>query len=218
MQLTVVAIAESEEQVACQGISADDVPDFGAHCARLRTELVNFARRFTNGSRDAAEDVVQESLIRASNAWPPVKPEHKDFEQSVRSWLFAIVGNISMNHLRTLKRRREVFNQTVDGSRDSKSSSDAPWDVAATDPRDEHEAETGDEVREAIARLPPYQRVVVEMHYMDGMDLDAIALELKIPKNTVFTRVHRAKIAMRKHLRKYAANAYGIDVDVVAAL
>lgn len=173
---------------------------FDTHCASLYRELVNHAKQFTQ-CRSRAEDVVQDSMMKAFRFWPTfVEREHDRLYEVTRGWLFRIVTNTYMKHYRTQKRRREVH---VDDERSTRS-------VYDNDPRAEHDAEAGDEVREALARLMPYHREVVELHYLDGLDLSVVAERLGIPKKTVHTRLHRARNAMRKHLGEYATRAYRI--------
>jgi RNA polymerase sigma-70 factor (ECF subfamily) len=58
---------------------------------------------------------------------------------------------------------------------------------------------TPEQLAEAIAKLPPELRDVLEA-WRRGCPYDVIARELSIPKNTVGTRLRRARLALRERL------------------
>lgn len=58
----------------------------------------------------------------------------------------------------------------------------------------------GSELREAIRALEPKLRLPLVLHYVEGYKLREIARMLKIPENTVATRLHRAREKLREQL------------------
>lgn len=204
--------AEVAQTRECDADSGE--PRFEDYVVPLYTELLNHARRLCGGRRERAEDIVQDSMIRAQRAWSTfVDRGGIAFEKAVRSWCFRIVNNVFITAYQLDRKRREVSNEEC--GQGPKHPLGEAWDAEVEDPRDEQDSSTGDEVREAVASLAPHHRVVVEMHYLDGKSLDKVAAELGVPKNTVFTRLHRARLALHKRLAKYAERAYGIDAGVV---
>src|ERR1700690_1300485 len=67
---------------------------FEALCARYQTRLLSFCRHML-GSREDAEDVLQEVFAAAFNA---VLADEREI--NVRPWLYRIARNRSLNHLR----------------------------------------------------------------------------------------------------------------------
>ena len=142
--------------------------------------LLRYALRLT-GDRARAEDVVQETLLRA---WqhPHV---FDDSERSPRAWLYRVARNIIIDEQRTSRFRREV---------------------SAPDGSDEFEQRGPDEVdaaldrlliAEALTRLSPEHRAVVRRSYYLGWTTAQIADDLQIPEGTVKSRLHYAMHALR---------------------
>lgn len=173
-------------------------------CVPLYKELVNYGRRLAGGDVQRASDVVQEALIRAMRAWPNFVPESTiSLDHAVRGWLYCIVRNSFMKAYHADRRRREYTGEGGSAVADS-------LDRDGFDPRDALESAPGDEVLEAVARLSPHHRQVVEMHYLEERPIEDIALQLGIAKTTVHTRLNRARAILKTSLRKYAGSAYGL--------
>ena len=54
------------------------------------------------------------------------------------------------------------------------------------------------EVREAIAILPPIYQEVIELHVLEGWRIRRIAEEMNLAQGTVLSRIHKAKNRLRK--------------------
>jgi RNA polymerase sigma-70 factor, ECF subfamily len=136
--------------------------------------LLRFALKLTLGDRQRAEDVVQETMIRA---WR--HPEVVDGrEQVIRGWLFTVTRHVVIDLWRARSRSHEVIE-------------DEPTD--RPDPVDDiDQTVTALDVRAAIAQLTPkHRQVVVEMFYY-GRQVDEIAESLGIPAGTVKSRAYYA--------------------------
>jgi RNA polymerase sigma-70 factor, ECF subfamily len=150
------------------------------HAAALR----RFATRLT-GDRARAEDVVQETLLRA---WQ--HPEIvDDAESSARAWLFTVARNIIIDDRRTARFRNEI--SSLDGS--------APESAG---PDDATAALDRLLIAEALARLSPGHRAVVQRAYYLGWTTAHIANDLHIPEGTVKSRLHHALASLRRVLRE----------------
>jgi RNA polymerase sigma-70 factor, ECF subfamily len=142
--------------------------------------LWRYAWRLT-GDRGRAQDVVQETLLRA---WrhPEVA---NDSERSARSWLFTVARNIIIDESRSQRFRREV--STRDGSgvpeRACADEANAALDRLL--------------IGEALARLTPEHRAVVQRSYFYGWTTAQIAADLGIADGTVKSRLHYALRALR---------------------
>lgn len=192
---------------------------FDECCSPHYQELLNYARRLSSGDVQRAHDVVHNALVRALRAWHRFvpNPEAQSLDHAVRGWLYRIVCNSYMREYNAAKRRPENVGRAIsqNSTSDELDRVRPPMaDIPGPDPRDVADDSTGDEVLEAIARLTPLHRQVIEMNYLKEMTVPAIAAELRIPRNTVFTRLHRARLALKKLLKDYAEKTYGFIEDV----
>ena len=152
--------------------------------------VVNLAWRITGSADDAAE-VAQETFIRVLRSLGTYDPD-----RPLRSWIFKIASNLSLDLIRRRKRRPVSFEDL--------STEEGP----AFDPADQGPGpdegmrlEWSDERFEAlIAELPAYYRAIVHLRYREEMPYDLIAETLDIPLGTVKVRLHRAHGMIRRKL------------------
>ncbi|MDT5014386.1 MAG: polymerase sigma-70 factor, subfamily [Mycobacterium sp.] len=147
--------------------------------------LFRYARRLT-GDAARAQDVVQETLIRA---WQ--HPEvASDSERSARSWLFTVARHMIIDESRTLRFRREV------------STPDDADAVERACPDGVNDALDRMLIGEALARLTSQHRAVIQRSYIQGWTTAQIAADLGIADGTVKSRLHYALRALRHALRE----------------
>jgi RNA polymerase sigma-70 factor (ECF subfamily) len=152
--------------------------------------------------RELAEDLAQETFIKALNAIESYRPEFK-----FSSWIFKIANNAAIDHLR----RRELDTLSLEGSPHA----ETPDAVEATalqvgakqeSPLDAVEArELGGQIEEAIAGLRPEYRSCILLRHVEGRAYEEIAEILGLPLGTVKTYIHRARNELRQalaHLRE----------------
>ncbi len=145
--------------------------------------LWRYALRLT-GNQNRAEDVVQETLLRA---WQ--HPEViGDAERSARAWLFTVARNIVIDESRTARARKEVT------SLDSAPEQAAPDEVNAALDRLL--------IADAFAQLSAEHRAVVCRSYYRGWSTAQIAADLGIAEGTVKSRLHYALRALRLTLQE----------------
>ncbi len=151
--------------------------------------------------RELAEDLAQETFIKALNAIESYRPEYK-----FSSWIFKIANNAAIDHLR----RRELDTLSLEGSPHA----ETPEAVEATalqigdrqeSPLDAVEArELGGQIEQAIAQLRPEYRSCILLRHVEGRAYEEIAEILGLPLGTVKTYIHRARNELRQalaHLR-----------------
>jgi len=136
------------------------------------------------GSRDEADDVVQEALLRAYLGLSQLRDAER-----FGSWLCGIAVNVAKMRLRA--RRLEVRAAAGAGSERA--------DGGAADDR-----ELLGLVQEAVASLPDGQRQVVLMHYVDDLSCAEIASLLGRSPGAVRVRLHRARAQLRAELAAFA--------------
>jgi RNA polymerase sigma-70 factor (ECF subfamily) len=132
--------------------------------------------------RYLAEDVVQETMLRAWRHCDELSPE----KGSMRGWLIRVAHNIAMDKLRMRRSRpAEVAEES------------APEGVLA----DHADAVvTALQVQHALSRLSPGHRDVLELMYLNGFTAKETAERLGIPEGTVFSRSHHALRILRRAL------------------
>ncbi len=130
--------------------------------------------------RAVAEDVVQESLLRA---WKSI--DALESAAAVKPWLLTIVRR---EFARTFERKRH---ETVDVAA-LESSGDAAL-AAATDPG-------VDDMRRAMLRLEPIYREPLVLQVLFGYSTAEIASHLDISQPAVLTRLFRAREKLREEL------------------
>lgn len=144
--------------------------------------LLRVARSLT-GARADAEDLVQETLLRAYRSIHDFDGEHP------RAWLLTIMRNANIN-----RARRVHVADPLDEP-------DAVLERSSSDPSVlvEH-AEFEDAVRRAAADLPLTFRDVVTLVDIDGLSYADAAAVLGVPIGTVMSRLHRGRKRIRQRL------------------
>jgi RNA polymerase sigma-70 factor (ECF subfamily) len=143
-----------------------------ALCDEHAAVLWRYALRLT-GDASQAEDVVQETLLRA---WQ--HPEVIGDERSPRAWLFTVARNMIIDDRRSA-RHRDVVSSIDDSS--------TPEYFAP----DEVNAALGRLlITDAMAQLSAEHRAVIERSHYRGWTTARIAADLEIAEGTVKSRLH----------------------------
>ncbi len=181
----IVALARSGEQVAYREL-----------VRRYERPLFSLLYRMVR-DRELAEDLAQETFVKALNAIESYRPEYK-----FSSWIFKIANNAAIDHLR----RRELDTLSLEGSPHA----ETPEAIEATalqigdrqeSPLDEVQArELGGEIEAAIAKLRPEYRSCILLRHVEGRTYEEIAEILGLPLGTVKTYIHRARNELRREL------------------
>ena len=150
--------------------------------------LWRYAWRLT-GDASRAEDVVQETLLRA---WQ--HPEVTEGERSARAWLFTVARNMIIDERRSARFRSE-------------SSTPEPEQVPDRGGRDEMDnALNRLLMSEALTKLSADHRAVVQRAYYQGWTTAQIAADLNIAEGTVKSRLHYAMRTLRLALQEMGLN------------
>ncbi|HEY4102183.1 MAG TPA: sigma-70 family RNA polymerase sigma factor [Gemmatimonadales bacterium] len=152
--------------------------------------LYRVALRLT-GDPAAAEDLVQDTMLRALRAWNSFRPG-----SNARAWLVTILRNQFINGWRSRKRAPEGIDME---------SVPEPADLNDPDPEGRFFNElVDDEVLQAVDALPEEFREVLVLSDMEGLPYAEIASSLEIPVGTVKSRLFRARRILQGRLRRYA--------------
>lgn len=146
--------------------------------------LLRFLNRLTRGERQAAEDMLQETMMRA---WRHVDtlPAEGD---GIRQWLYTVARRIAIDASRVNRRHPEVIG--LDGQ----------WSMAAPD--NAEAALAHDAVHRAFRALSPAHRDVLTRVYLKGDTIKQAAHALGIPPGTVKSRAYYALHQLRDELSK----------------
>jgi RNA polymerase sigma-70 factor, ECF subfamily len=154
---------------------------FDEHGAALWRYVVRLT-----GDRSRADDVVQETLLRA---WQ--HPEiAADPQRSPRAWLFTVARNLVIDEQRSARVRRDA------GPRDVVGASERPG------PDEVDTALDRLLLGDAMAQLSAEHCAVIRRAYYWGWTTAQIAVDLDIPDGTVKSRLHYAVRALRLTLQE----------------
>ena len=158
--------------------------------------VYRFALRLTGSPADA-EDLVQETFLRAFKSWDHYTPGTR-----AKSWLFTICRNAFLRQRQQDTRRGEVVQQA--------SSPEAPLFLPAyqDDPEGSFFSGLVDEtILDHIDRIPAEFREVVLLSDLEGLSYHDIANVLDVPLGTVKSRLFRGRKLLQKELFDYAREA-----------
>lgn len=180
--------------------------------------LFGAAMRMTR-DRSLAEDLVQETLLRAFRFW------HK-FQRgtNIKAWLFRIQTNLFINRYRKKQNESKVMDgRSVDDMLERFAAEESTW--IPTDVREDFLKQVlGDEVIEALDKLPFEFRMTVLLADMHDFSYKEIAEVLECPVGTVMSRLHRARKMLQAQLFEYAVDRGvvhapdGVTADNVASM
>jgi RNA polymerase sigma-70 factor, ECF subfamily len=152
--------------------------------------LLRVARSIT-GNADDAEDLVQETLLRAYRGLSTFDGEH------ARAWLLTIMRNANINSHR---RQRPALLRDPDGA----GGRPDPRSAAAPSAEDVvSETWVDDRIDAAMDGLPPRLRQAMQLIDVDQLTYDEAAAVLGIPSGTVMSRLHRARRRVRDRLARH---------------
>lgn len=159
--------------LAAIGFTAEQLQ---AQIPRLR----RYARALT-GSREAADDLVQDALERAwtkRTLWRP--------DSNLRAWLFAVMHNVFVNGVKRARPTMSLDAMNEEGSIEPVAgNASAETDAALR------------EMRVALAQLPVEQRQVVLLVGLEQMTYAEAAEVLEVPIGTVMSRLSRGRDRLR---------------------
>lgn len=160
-----------------------------------------FALRLEQGDRDAAEDLAQETFLRAHRFWHTFEPG-----SNAKSWLFTICRNTYLH----MKQKVSIMRERAIGDVDARA--DALWAAASFEKYGRPDREffdqlIDDEVVQAIDALPADFREVLVLSDLGDLKYGEIADVLGIPVGTVKSRLFRGRRILQDQLREFAVRS-----------
>jgi RNA polymerase sigma-70 factor (ECF subfamily) len=161
--------------------------------------IYRFARALAGDAGDA-EDLFQETWLRAVRAYPQAGEGQGDF----KAWLFAIAANAHRDSLRRKRVRRLFLMERSRSMAPGTADADPGWDTpGASGPGEEARSDIRRSLQRAVSRLPERERQVFVLKDIEGFKHGEIARMLRIPEPTVRTLLHRAVRRLRKELAEH---------------
>jgi RNA polymerase sigma-70 factor (ECF subfamily) len=209
--------------------------EFSAALAPFRGEVTAHCYRML-GSLTDAEDVVQETWLRAWQAWPGFEPRLDDRERSVRAWLYRIATNRCLTFLGRAARRELPTAVTPAEAEEVRWLEPLPGDRMAyaehLDPAERLVAWESVELAFLVAlqHLPPRQRAALLLREVLGFSAAETADLLDTSVASVNSALQRARLLRERPApdrntpetaelaRRYAAAWEAGDVDAIVAM
>jgi len=156
--------------------------------------LFRLALRLT-GRRDAAEDLVQETLVRTLPALRRFKGEAR-----LSTYLVRALTNQWKNRLRSKSRSRLVdwFRGRRGSGDDDEGAEPDPPDSAPSALERLESRELAEEVRRRVEQLEPHRRLALLLREVEEMSYEQIAEMTDVPVGTVRSRIARARGDLRR--------------------
>lgn len=185
----------AQEQLAAR--LADDVEDGFTELVRMYAATVRTVLLRLSGSPTEAEDLGQETFLRAFTALRGYSPERR-LALRPQAWLLTIATNAWRNQVRTAV-RHPVSAVPVDDAC-------AAWPDGRPGPAERAETVMDrDVLTTALARLPERSRVSVVLRHIVGMSCAEVAEVQGCPVGTVKAQVSRGLVTLRAALDEDAA-------------
>lgn len=176
-----------------------DQPAWETLIRRYQSRVFNVTYHMTQ-DHERASDLAQEAFIQILSSLPRFRGE-----AALSTWIHGLTMRVCLHHLRR-ERRRQMDSWEELGPRrfEPETADGRPHEVAA-------QTHVQRVVQAAIAELPLKFRAVMVLHGLGGMTYEETAEALRLPVNTVKTRVHRAKAKLKLRLEQLLGDeTYGL--------
>lgn len=189
-----------DKELVARALEGDETA-YAELLERFRRPIFSLIYRMI-GDREQAEDLAQESFVKAFNNLDSYNP---DFRFS--SWLFKIANNHAIDYLRRVRLSTVSIHGAPDAA-DAEREQETRIVLEAPDESPEQEMlalELGSEIERAIASLRPEYRTAIILRHVENRTYEEIAEIMEVPIGTVKTFLHRARAELRValgHLRE----------------
>ena len=146
------------------------------------------------GNDAEAQDIAQEVFLKAFERFGELQKS-----PTAGGWLKTVATNLSLNHITRYRRRWSFFSELMTDD----SEHDQPaYEIPAPEITAEYmnEADTRKVLEEALAKLPPAQRVPLVLYHFEDKSYEEIAAMLRISLSKVKTDIFRGREALKKKL------------------
>ena len=160
--------------------------------------LYGTAMRLTRDP-DSAEDLVQETLLKAFKHYDSLRPD-----SNLKAWLTRVLTNTFINPYRRKQVRHRSQELYDPDWMNERVSSNWAHNAAKRPGQQVVDRFIRDKLSEAVAQLPEPYRQVLLLTDVEELAYKEVAEVLDIPIGTVMSRLHRARRKLRTMLSEYA--------------
>jgi RNA polymerase sigma-70 factor, ECF subfamily len=194
------AVRLADEQALVRKAQAGDRLAFDDLVRRYDRDVLRLTLNLVHRSEDA-RDIYQESFLRVYRNLHRFR-----FECSFYTWLYRIVTNVALDHLRRRTSRREdqaPVPEDADGGARDFFDRQPELRAAANPEKRLLGQELGQQIQEAMKRLSPRERMVFEMKHYQGLRLRAIGDLRGTSEETAKNSLFRATRKLRATLEAF---------------
>ncbi|HKU19692.1 MAG TPA: sigma-70 family RNA polymerase sigma factor [Terriglobales bacterium] len=190
------SLGRVDDTALIRGAQRGDAAAFEELVRHYDQAVLRLALHLT-GSEHDAQDIYQEAFLKAYKNVGSFR-----FECSFYTWIYRIVTNLCLDHLRRRAVRREEAPVAVDPQGEQYDMLEQVADGrAGADPeRDLMRRELGGRINRALARLTPRERMVFELKHYHGLKLRTVGEILntteETAKNTLFRATQKLRVAL----------------------
>lgn len=198
-------VENASEARLAQDLLSGDLEAFDRFVETYRTKLFQYSFMMC-GHREDAEEVAQETLLKVFQSLDQLREPER-----LKAWVFTIARNACL-----MKRRKSVFAPQRELSLDELMPDAAGEggerriqiaDWGALPDTVVLRKELRDELDRAISELPDIYRAVVVLRDVEELSTEETAEVLGVSIETIKTRLHRARLALRQKLDEYLRSA-----------
>jgi RNA polymerase sigma-70 factor, ECF subfamily len=161
-------------------VIAEDKELYSELMGRYTDKLLRYANFLTGNNLEMSADIVQESFIKAY-----INLQGFDTKKKLSSWIYRIVHNQAMNEIKKESRKTNLFDDM-----DLKSSVNLEEEFIKN--------ELNELAQECFKGMPLKYSEPLGLYYLEEKSYQEISDILRLPINTVATRISRAKVYLNK--------------------
>lgn len=178
---------------------AGDAEAFGKLVEKYQRKVFTIALSMVKNSEDAM-DIAQDAFIKVHRYLGNFQGS-----SSFYTWLYRIVVNLCIDHLRRSGKRVKMdFDEKIDHREHAAQADAVLANRLDTNPSKVlGRKELAQTIQLAVDALPPYHRAVIVMREIEGMSYGEMAKAMNVSKGTIMSRLHHARQKLQRALADY---------------
>jgi RNA polymerase sigma-70 factor (ECF subfamily) len=178
---------KTDEELVALALASKEI--FLCLLRRYEDKLLRYVRRLSGASPQDAEDIVQDTFLKAY-----LNLNGFDRRLKFSSWIYRIAHNETVSHFRRLKARPQVSDLEDDAWQNLASGFNLKSQVESS--------EIKHDLRRVLAALDEKYRDVLVLKYLEGLDYTEMSDVLRKPVGTIGTLLNRAKARFQAKARE----------------
>ncbi len=178
------------------GLAEDLDGTFERLVRTFQDRLYSFAFRLS-GNREDAEEVAQDSFVRAHRALKTY-PAERVRALALQAWLYRITLNVARNRMRRKRVKQVSIENGGAAGEAARRAWDSPDDPGSRPDSLLEQSQQRANIAALVSTLPERYRSAIILRYVEGLSLEDVAAVLKQPLGTAKSNVHRAVNLLRR--------------------